>query len=339
MQLVALLLSAAIIVPGCKSGPGKDEVVPLPALGQDQRVPRGVYAVVRRADVPLDEPTDRVWAIINEEVVPPLTHGAWRGNGLRVGILRRDQLDAFALAMPTPVAYGESFISQSAHPIPILETAQLRSDLRLQIDLTQPPRPRAVETIAGGKSSRLRLLARIETDKQGQHTLVLTPQHYVPSPLTLIPRDPLEKELDGRVYSELSIGLKLGTDQVAVVDLYWPWPAAQIESDKPATPDETGARQAQPSPARSTAKPALAPADPGDPAAPPRHLASSDQLDIMPPDMSSSDAADDSADKPAPPPLPSTFGSTLFTSTRIRQPVRTVLLISIPSPEPQQINP
>ncbi|MFN3168752.1 MAG: hypothetical protein ACE37H_16970 [Phycisphaeraceae bacterium] len=338
----ALLVVVALGLCACAGTGGKDDDVALPEIDTgSQRVPRGVYGVIRQADLPLDQPTDDAWAIINEQVVPSLTRGAWRGNGMRLGLLRRDQLAAYTAAMPRPVAFGELLINQSPHPVPILQTPRLRNDVLFEVDLTRPPMPRQVVDVAGGENSTLRLLAHIETEADGRHTIVLTPIHHVPSPYTLIPRDPLEKELDGRVFSELTVRLTLEPDQIAVVGLYWPWPMQEVLP--PAAPrddeEEKGGREEGDSP--------LFRPDAGDPAAPPSHIGLTagerdrgvdERNDAGRGERAGPAGGSDDAE-PAPrrfervaPPLPTSFGSLLFTGTRIRQPVRKVLLITIQSP-------
>lgn len=323
---VAICLCALVLIVGCKVGPKQgDEPIQLPSLG-DQFGPKpgSVYALVRRADVALSEPTDAAWSLINESIVPPLTRGAWRGNGLRLGMLRRDQLADYELAMPPLIAFGRTVVSESNTPVPIIETGRLRGDLLFEIDLTRPPKPLKVEDIAGGKGSTLRLLARIEIAEDGQRTLILTPHHYIPSPLNLTPRDPLKRDLDGRIFDELSVRLTLDEEQIAVVGLYWPWP----EEDNAPANTQTPTPTVVPEPIET--EPALPPADADDPAAPPAH--------ITRPGIGQKTKPDDKGDRvkadPTPPqrlapPLPVSFGSTLFTGTRIRKPARAVLLITI----------
>ena len=329
-----------ICIVGCQSDPPDNVPIPLPGFGDEGPAkPKGVYAVIRRADVPLDESTDDAWAIINEQIVPPVTRGAWRGNGLRLGLLPKDKLDAYSEAMPKPVAFSRVMINKSDYSVPIIETARLRKDVLFEVDLTRPPRPRQIEKIKGGESSTLRMLARIETEADGRHTLVLTPQHHIPSPFDLVPRDPLEKEMDGRVYDELSVRLTPGPNQVVVVGLHWPWPITEvIEEDPRRSPNGAGSSDRRPIIS------ALPPADADDPAAPPPHLA----IDVPSPgdqpgpEHGTSDSENDGATgqtpDPAPtfkrlaPPLDTHFGSALLTATRIRQPVRAVLLITIEEP-------
>lgn len=337
LPAIGLATAICFALPGCRSSPPPDANIPLPTFGDESPPkPIGVYATIRRADIPLDQATDDAWAFINEQVVPPVTRGAWRGNGLRIGLLSRDQLDEYAEVMPQPVAFSRMQINRSTHPATIIETPKLRPSLRFETDLTLPPRLRKVETIKGGKNSTLRLLARIETQPEGQHTLILTPQHYIPSPLNLIPRDPFEKDMDGRVYDELSLRVSLNRDQIAVVGLHWPWPMNEVLEDR--EPPGGSAATARASLQASTGMPAT---DPDDPAAPPMHLQGfEDALEDGHATPDPPDSSDTSDPKPRykriAPPLETSFGSTLLTGTRMRQPVRTVLLITI---QEQQADP
>lgn len=331
---LAFLLCFAML--GCQSSTQPEADIPLPGFANEgpQR-PKGVYAVIRRVDVPLDKSTDDAWSIINEQVVPPVTRGVWRGNGLRIGLLPREQLDQYSDAMPQPVAFSQAMINKSTYPVPIVETPRLRGSLRFQVDLTRPPRPRLVETVKGGEQSTLRLLAKIETREDSRHTLVLTPQHYIPSPLTLIPRDPFEKEMDGRVYDELTLRVTPGKDQIAVVGLHWPWPVGEVLEEDGA---EDASAAGRVSLHTSTSVPA---ADRDDPAAPPAHLQLlDDALDAGDGSPDQPNTAEPDPAKPRyeriAPPLATSLGSTLLTGTRIRQPVRTVLLITIEEPEAVQ---
>lgn len=324
---VALLLALGVI--GCKGKPAQNEgPIALPSLGGPNEAPRGVYAVIRRVDVPLNEPTDAAWAVVNEDMIPPLIRGAWRGNGFRIGILDRSQLNAYSEAMPQPISFGESAINRSDYLNPILESPKLRSDLSMPIDLTRPPKPRHVETIRGGENSIVRLLAQIQTDESELHSIVLIPQHHIPSPFDLVPRSPLVKMLDGRVYEELTLKLNLGADQIAVVGLYYPWPHAlndDAEQDQQREQDQEAAA----SKSGDIAPPEELPeAEPNDPAAPPHHLRGAAPAGLT--NNTSRDVVPEELD--APPPLATSFGSTLLTGTRIRQQIKTVLLITIEAP-------
>lgn len=328
------LIAIALLLGACSSDPPQvREDIPLPQIGTGGQTPQGTYAVILRADLALDAPTDAAWDVVNQEIVPALTRGAWRGNGLRLGILRREQRDAYAAAMPLRVSGGRTLMSQSGHPVPIIQTPMLNSDLLFEVDLTRPPMPRQVENIVGGNNSTLRLLARIETEEDGRHTLILTPQHHIPSPYNLIPRDPLQKELDGRIFDELTVRLTLEEGDIAVVGLHWPWPMQEV------LPSETSERA---NGAGTSNGEAIAPVSPtrsnsSDPAAPPSHItptapnASDNNGPRTKPNDPEVAAGEDQ--KPryerVAPPLPTHLGSMLFTGTRIRQPVQRVLLITI----------
>lgn len=327
---------------GCRSAPPPTNArLPHPTLHDAGPAKRaGVYATIRRADIPLDQPTDDAWTMINEQVVPPVTRGVWRGNGLRIGLLPRDQLDTYSKVMPQPVAFSRMQINRSTQPTPIIETPTLRSSLRFKTDLTQLPRPRKIEFIKGGNNSTLRLLARIETLPDGQHTLILTPQHHIPSRLNLIPRDPFDKAMDGRVYDELSLRVTLSKDQIAVVGLHWPWPIEEaLDEGLPEPPPSA-------SQAASSTSTRLPSADFNDPAAPPKHLQTrentTDSNNAPAPNPPDSPSDNEAQHRPrhsrTAPPLETSFGSTLFTGTRIRQPVRTVLLITIEEPKAEPPN-
>ena len=303
-----------------------------------------VVVVIRRAEVPRDVPTERAWALTNERVVLPIQRGGWLGNGLRLGVLERDQVDAFGQAMPAPLASTQTVIGKSKHPVPIIETPLLSPNLQFEVDLTQPPRPIALEPVIGGKNSRLRLLAQLETKDTGEHTLVLTPQHYVPSPFDLIPRDPWLKELDGRVFEELRLRIPLKPEQIVVVGLYWPWPEAlRLEAERAmresiadpgsqdTTPTQAPTAKDQNDKTGNTEPPQpnapLPPADPTDPAAPPHHLRDLPPIALQP---GITDTPTKDVQERIAPPLPLHLGSTLLTGQTLRGvPTQTVLLITI----------
>lgn len=333
---VVLLLGLWVVLAcvGCDTTPKQDKPITPPGFGGD--VPRGVFASIYRFDLPLDASTDDAWAVVDEDAVPMLTRAAWRANGMRLGMMSRDRVDAYRLALPAQVGSNTTLINQSPHPVPIIETAQLPGDLFFEVDLTRPPMPRRVEDLVGGKQSRLRLLARIETEDDGRHTLVITPQHFIPEPYDLIPRDPLVKELDGRIFNELAVRLTIEPNQIAVVGLHWPWTL------EPVTPGESSApRRSDPTPITPTTP---APrVNPSDPAAPPPHLRETADGALRQDNAPDKPARGDADAEPAEPevrrvapPLATSMGSTLLTGTRFRKPVQYLLLITIQAPPPNE---
>lgn len=352
LQLLLRLSAAAVVVcatlaligcetdpstnrPGVTLGELESAVPPLPQLGPDPDEPvrpAVMHAIVQRIDVPLDEPTDDAWAYINEQAFPAITRGMWQSNGLRLGLLAESDVEPFAAAMPQVLELFETQVYTSDHPVPIMATPRLRSGSRIPVDLSAPPAPPREDMITGGGDGKLQFLAHLE-EEDGKVYLVLTPHHFLPDSNHLLPRDILERELDGRLFHELAVRVELTHDRLLVVGLYWPWPIEeQLDENDPG-------RAPRPSVDISwIAQTSIALDD--DPAAPPSHLRlgvperpESDEV----PGEAGEEQVEDSATTPVryarvAPPLPVHFGRALLTGTRARQPVQTLLLISIPAP-------
>lgn len=296
-----------------------------------------VIAVVRRAEIPGDLPTDAAWEQVDERVIPQILQGMWRGNGLRIGVIDRGELGRFGQLMPDPIGSGESTLIQSPRLAPLFESAQLSEALRFEVDLTKPPYPRQTVAVKGGGNSRLRLLARVQTLDDGRYQLVIVPQHYVPSRFDLIPRSPFDKMLDGSVFDPLTARVTLGPNQIAIVAMHWPWPEgwtgpiserplqdAEPQQPPPATSGpRTGNREADSSEENQTPQPI--PAD--DPAAPPPHLRGTIEPD--PPAAPPEPMRNDPASQQPVPPLPLHLGSAMLSGERFGKPVQVVMLITI----------
>jgi hypothetical protein len=346
--VAAVFVGALVVVVGCASDPANSRpgvtlgeldpaVPPLPQLGPDPEEPvrpAVIHAIVQRIDIPLDEPTDDAWALINEQAFPAITRGMWQSNGLRLGLLEEDDVEPFATAMPQVLELFETQVYTSDHPVPIMATPRLRTGSRIPVDLSAPPAPPREDVITGGGDGKLQFLAQLE-QTDGKVYLVLTPHHFLPDNNHLIPRDILERELDGRLFHELAVRVELRHDRLLVIGLFWPWPIEeQLDDNDPG-------RVPRPSVDLSwIAQTSIALDD--DPAAPPSHLRlgvperpESDEV----PDEDAAEPDEDSATTPVryarvAPPLPVHFGRALLTGTRARQPVQTLLLISIPAPDP-----
>jgi len=346
---VVVVACACVLTVGCKSrtaaGPGVtlrdlEPAIPLPQLGPDpvsHGRPQAIHATVQRIDVPLDQPLDNAWNVVDELAFPAITRGMWHANGLRLGLLGEDDVQPFAAGMPEVLELYETQLFTSDHPLPVMHTPRLRSGARIPMELTTPPNAPRRETIRGGNEGKLQLLAQLEVE--GDKTfLILTPHHYQPDHLRLGPRDILERELDGRLYHELAIRIELRHDRLLVVGLYWPWPFEEQLVDPVA--DANGQAQSLPEIDFTWLTQATSNlAD--DPAAPPAHLrvdpAPRPEVDA-PDDEDINEGDDNTPTEPATirrvrvaPPLPVHFGRSLLTGTRARQPVQTLLLISLPS--------
>ncbi len=188
-----------------------------------------VGVLIHRVDLPLDVSLDAAWLIVDESTVSLRTHGMWQANGLRIGILNAEQAPTFADSLPTILGESRAKLIGSPHPTTVRSTPRLIQPVT--IDLTDPPKSIKVLHPQGG---RLQLLAKITRDQAGQAYLELTPHHYKPKP-DLVPRSPLEKQLDGTVYTPLTARLPLTPNTAAIVGLYRPWPKPQNTTDT--TPD------------------------------------------------------------------------------------------------------
>jgi len=359
LQCATLLFAAALLLLcGCNATqddrPGTmvgdlEPRIPLPDFGPEPtdgepRHPQLARVVIQRIDIPLDVSIDDAWAVIDQDAFPAMTRGAWQANGLRIGLLAEDKIEAYAGHMPDVLGITESQLYAGPHPIAIASSNRLASSTLVDIDLTLPPRPPQFESVRGGGDSRLQILARLEVD-DGKTFVTLIPHYYKPEPLGLVPRDPLETELDGRVFEELAVRIELTQDRLVVVGLYWPWDLV----DQPIEQDDRDQES-------NTNNAALSHASIGgsqggttsgvdhDPAAPPTHLRATipDRPDI-------DDASDDKAvetgidEELEPQPevqtqpvrvatqLPFHFGRVLFTGSRARMPVQMILLISLPA--------
>jgi hypothetical protein len=259
-----------------------------------------VGVLIHRVDMPLDVSLDASWAAVDEQAVPMLMHGMWQTNGLRIGILHAEQAQAFAEALPPILGESRAKLFTAHYPTAIRSTPRLIDPVT--VDLTAPPRS---PTLYRARDGRLQLLARIGRDESGQAWLELTPHHYKPK-ADLIPRSPLEKALDGKVFDTLSAMLPLSPDTAIVVGLHRPWP----EPDKPADTEQTPADQTeQTGDAEST--PDKNPKTETDPDSDP------DQQSAISDQQSSA------------PPLPEGLGRSLMAGERAGKPTQMLMVISI----------
>jgi hypothetical protein len=253
-----------------------------------------VGALIHRIDMPLDVSLDAAWAAVDEQAAPVLMHGMWQANGLRIGVLHAADAQAFAEALP--VIHGESRakLFTSYYPTAIRSTPRLIEPVA--IDLTEPPRS---PTTYRARDGRLQLLARIGRDESGQVWLELTPHHYKPK-TDLVPRSPLEKALDGRVFNNLSAMLPVTPDTAIVVGLYRPWP----EPDETEAEDEDAAEQAQ------------------------EEVTETETTEPR------TDQTPATSDQPSLPPIPDHLGKSLMTAVRAGKKIQIMMIISMIEDEP-----
>ncbi len=325
---LAAAITSAIVLMSCEMPPPTE---PLPTLldirpsptdgGEDgsaddqPNANKRVIALIHRIDVPLDVPTDALWDLVDEQAVPLRTLGMWRTNGIRIGFLHAEHAPDFVAALPSVLGESRAKLLGSPYPSTIRTTPRLRRPV--EVDLTDPPRSPQVIQARGG---RLQLLAKIGRDENGTAFLELTPHHYKPKGATLLPRSPLEKELDGQVYESLMARLPLPPDRAVVVCLYRPWPVAiEDEPTEPSTPEETPLAD--------------------------QTTGSDLQPGTQTPQADASNTSDDGgSSKPAqtdrkPPPIPNHLGKALLAGTRAGTPVQILLIISTTQEPPNATDP
>ncbi len=195
-----------------------------------------VGALIHRIDLPLEVSLEPCWATVNESAVPMLKRGMWQINGLRIGVLDAENATLFAQGLPSIHGESRAKLLGSPHPSSVRSTPRLIQPV--VVDLTDPPKSPKVLRLKGGK---LQLLAKITRDETGQAYLELTPHHYKPK-ADLVPRSPLEKQLDGHVFTELTTKLALTRNTAVVVGLYRPW-LEPVDLRVPQGPSETGATE------------------------------------------------------------------------------------------------
>lgn len=272
----------------------------LPASGDDATAEAQtstdtpVGALIHRVDMPLNVSLEASWAAVDEQVVPTLMHGMWQANGLRIGILHADQAQAFAQALPPILGESRAKLYTAHYPTAIRSTPRVINPV--VIDLTAPPRS---PTTYRAHDGRLQLLARIGRDESGQAWVELTPHHYKPK-ADLIPRSPLEKALDGRVFDTLSAMLPLSSDTAIVVGLYRPWTESEQATEELLEQTDTTSPPETPPGAESEAEPPTAP-------------------ESNPP----ADVTEQA------PPLPNHLGRSLMAGERAGKPTQMLLVISI----------
>jgi hypothetical protein len=252
---------------------------------------------VRQIDLPLNEPTDLAWEVVDEGIFSRRAREVWNRNGIRIGRLSRSELGDFADKLPTMVATPISRFVLGHQPAPLHIGPLLRSETQVDLADLSDQAPSQVQR------GSWRLLARART-QAGQVNLGLMPHHYR-SRLSLLPRDPLEKSLDGHVLEDMMVQVALQSDTVIVVGLHRPWPEDFIQQLKEAAEDrEMGRRTIKIDPFTD---------DTGNGAS------QANELDSQ----SETQGADDDT-----PDLPYHIGRGMFTARRFDEPVQMLLLIT-----------
>ena len=180
---------------------------------------RRALADVQVITLPLATDLGESWEQVDEGVLGDRARDVWNRNGLRLALIQAEQIEAFFEPASHLVYVRHTRLLSAAHPSMLRDSSRLEAPVTLELRGVHGVEQEQIELERG----RIRLLLRMEPNDAGGVTVQLLPHHQrVRS--TLIPRDPLERDLDGRVFEELSVAFDMGRADVLVIGLHWPWP-------------------------------------------------------------------------------------------------------------------
>ena len=204
----------------------------------------GLSAAVTRVTLPLGVSLEPAWREVDEDVLPPLTRGVWRANGLRAGVLPADRLGAFLDGLP-PVWEDRSFrVVKPDGPVLLRRSPPLV--LPVFADLTVPPYAPRLEELLGHRAALL--VEFSEAPAAGGLDLRLTPLHQKPA-ASLYPRTAAEKEREGRAFVELALRLRVPRGDYAVLGLARDAAGLPTAAELAAPPEAPPVAPTQPAPA------------------------------------------------------------------------------------------
>ncbi|MEO0586526.1 MAG: hypothetical protein AAF078_02705 [Planctomycetota bacterium] len=327
----ALVWGGVLGMGGCESTPresaGEERVTlqdiappvsPAAGLGQGEGevavAPSATRYRVARVDISMERPLNPVWAVVDDTVLGPIKTAVWQNNGLRIGKASVGQIDRLEEAIGSRVATRRETMMNLREPAAIRSGASVGRPV--PIDLTVPPMNLRQEWTSSG---RFRLLMREIAAGPSGVSLELMPHLYRPA-ASLLPRQPGQDELDGRVFDELVASVNLTPDEVLVIGMHWDWvevdPVPNFMAEETAEELAEGESEAAGEAAGEVGSDGDE--DAGEAAAvrPPR----------TPEELV---AQDDSLILLQAPPLPPSVGSELFAARRAGTPVQVLLLVTV----------
>jgi hypothetical protein len=235
----------------CRSGPDLG-TEPLPKLSELRpagaelpAAPPGseapiVAAHLLRLEFPPDADLERAWAIARDVGAAPPSAALWPDNGMRVAVVGMDQLKRVFDTLPPPQVRDDSRIVAQDQVVPLPVGWVVTRPLTLRLILAP-----GVATPAHCDRGRFQFLAHFGAAGPGA-AIALTPHLYLPH-ASLLPRSPIDAQLDGDRFDALTLRAYLMPQQALMIGV-------ATEAASPAT------------------QPAVAPSAATQPAAPPRVL-------------------------------------------------------------------
>ena len=213
-----------LLLLSCESQPPEQHPLPrLDEIRSEHRQPTQMptsrqagprtYALIRQIELTLDQSLAEAWALVDEAAFPPHTRNLWHANGLRCGLIANQKLSELVTAIPGDKKITELQLTPSSHLIPILQSPHLAKPFDAITSIDQDP-PATLHISRG----RLQILARLLEPQFGQVIIDLVPHNYIPH-TTLLPRNPLAKELDGILLEDLAVRLEISSDISIIIGL------------------------------------------------------------------------------------------------------------------------
>ena len=296
-------------------------------------------AKVTRFYFNLNRSLDHFWKLTDQSRITPLKQAMWANNGMQLGVIHERDLPKLISAMPTTLGSYQSLLTALDVPTSIRTSPRITSPIT--VDLTIPSLAVHETRIKNGK---LQLLAKLIHNKNNTVTIALTPHHQ--QPRTLLEKQiatvrakkkelpsPLENELHGKKYNQLSINLDLANNEYLAIGMYWPW-AEQIQKARENAArlakqrKQALAKKLQQQQTRSTAT-----SNANHPATTLQPQIDPNKIELGP--------VDDPQDVPhdiVPPALPAHAGRTLFAGEYAQIPIQTILIISLDDNQPPTLD-
>ena len=220
-----------------------------------------VRARISQLVLPLRSRLTGAWALARARSVAPPTASLWSENGLVACVVHKSVLKDFFALIPQPLGTQQDLMRLSRLPTPLKVAGPTAGRQRITLVLPDDQKRELVLSQGSG-----RLLIQAQPQPDATVLLYVTPQYYRQR-VTIRPRSVLKKQLDGHVFDELRLQARLAKDQVLLIGLAEPEPAAsQPAASQPAEPEPAASQPATPEPAAP--QPAASQPAPSEPAVP-----------------------------------------------------------------------
>jgi len=186
---------------------------------------------ITRLDLSFDESLVETKLMLEQQGVAPPIAPLWLDNGMFVRVVSKDALDDMLDALPQPSSAYRTRMTASDIPTPLDYDLVIRRRQRCVVAL--PDGVFEQLTLTGGRG---RFLIEAAPQDDGSVLVSMTPQHHQQK-VSVAPRSVLEKQLDGRVFEQLRLQVRLEADEFLVVMPNIEQPALAATS-QPATDDD-----------------------------------------------------------------------------------------------------